>query len=78
MSTSVQVDMDGNLSTDLVVGAPGVIGCVYVLLGEPQHKVFLEWSPDVEALDGSQHVIEEVADLKICGEGFSRYVSHTR
>jgi len=54
------VDMDGDLRTDLVVGAPGVIGCVYVLL-------------DVETLDGSQHVVEEVADLKICGDGFSRF-----
>ena len=70
--------MDGDGTTDLVVGAPGVIGCVYVLLGEPLNKVFLEWSPDVEALDGSQHVVEEVADLKICGEGFSRYVLYSK
>ena len=66
--------MDGDGTTDLVVGAPGVIGCVYVLLGEPQYKVFLECSPDVEAIDGRLHVVEEVADLRICGEGFSRYV----
>ena len=34
----------------------------------------VDCAPDVEALDGSQHVVEEVADLKVCGEGFSRYI----
>ena len=33
-STSLQVDMDGDGTTDLVIGAPGVIGCVYVVLGD--------------------------------------------
>ena len=26
--------MDGNGRTDLVVSAPGIMGCVYVVLGE--------------------------------------------
>jgi hypothetical protein len=28
-----QVDMDGDGETDLVAGAPGVRGCVHILLG---------------------------------------------
>ena len=65
--------MDGDGTTDLVVGAPGVIGCVYVVLGDwGIFEGFVDCSPDVEALDGSQHIVEEVADVKACGDGFSR------
>ena len=39
---------------------------------------FVDCAPDVEALDGGQHLVEEVADFKVCGEGFSRYVSQNR
>ena len=34
MPVCPQVDMDGNGSTDLIVSAPGIMGCVYVVLGE--------------------------------------------
>merc|ERR1719369_264701 len=49
-------DLDGDGRTDLVVGAPGVRGCVYVLL---DYK---------EILPEDVVIIEDIADITICGD----------
>ena len=67
MFTSPQVDLDGNGTTDLVVGAPGVIGCVYVILGETQNWVLLivpqMWRHSVE----TNMLLRRLLTLKFVG-----------
>ena len=56
----------------MVVGAPGVVGCVYAIQSKAQLGIECSNTSDVEALEGDQHVIEDVADIKFCKEDFSR------
>ena len=56
----------------MVVGAPGVVGCVYAIQSKAQLRILCLNISDVEALEGDQHAIEDVADIKFCKEDFSR------
>ena len=67
--------MDGDGELDLVVGAPGVIGCVYVVLGRGQESSFnnniltsFEGIENVSAGSGEISYIEEAANITVCGK----------
>ena len=59
--------MDGDGTTDLVVGAPGVIGCVYVLLGEAQKQVLLNVPQMWRHLTETNMSLRRLLTLKFVG-----------